>query len=354
MLLAGLVVGGLGVVEGAQRGVPVGFEGAGDEPVGGVDGEVAAAGRVGVVAGALDVGGARSAAGLGGSVLEFGGDLEGGLDGQRGEGGDEELADVLVEGVAGDGGADRAGVVDAVALAEVGGQVFPAAGVVADGHPAAAAAADDGALQQGGAFAGRSGGAVAAVGGGVGREQPPTPTRPAVHFPVPAGYRTPRSGSRNPQAAGPGGPPQFPPRPSIRSAPPTPGSSSRLRLQALHRFHGLHPDYGGSALLLAPPSTGGNGYDAAGFASCYGPHRRSPFAGLLTLGSDPAGPFPDRAASLLPGLLAATRTGLSPAGDDELTNDEDPPWPRSRLHLPPYWAHITGHYPMVVSVGRGR
>ena len=31
-------------------------------------------------------------------------------------------------------------------------------------------------------------------------------------------------------------------------------------------------------------------------------------------------PFPDRAASLLPGLLAATGTGLTPAGDDELTN----------------------------------
>jgi len=34
-------------------------------------------------------------------------------------------------------------------------------------------------------------------------------------------------------------------------------------------------------------------------------------------------PLPDRAASLLPGLLAATRTGLSPAGDDELKR-EDP------------------------------
>ena len=31
-------------------------------------------------------------------------------------------------------------------------------------------------------------------------------------------------------------------------------------------------------------------------------------------------PFPDEAASLLPDLLAATRTGLPPAGDDELTN----------------------------------
>jgi hypothetical protein len=30
------------------------------------------------------------------------------------------------------------------------------------------------------------------------------------------------------------------------------------------------------------------------------------------------GPFPDQAASLLPGSLATTRTGLTPAGDDEL------------------------------------
>jgi hypothetical protein len=34
------------------------------------------------------------------------------------------------------------------------------------------------------------------------------------------------------------------------------------------------------------------------------------------------GPFPDLTASLLPGLLAATRTGLPPAGDDELTNSK--------------------------------
>src|SRR3954453_17803931 len=34
------------------------------------------------------------------------------------------------------------------------------------------------------------------------------------------------------------------------------------------------------------------------------------------------GPFPDRAASLLPSLLAATRTGLTPAGDDELMLDQ--------------------------------
>jgi len=45
-----------------------------------------------------------------------------------------------------------------------------------------------------------------------------------------------------------------------------------------------------------------------------------PLQGLSTLGFD-AGVSPD-AASLLPGLLAATRTGLPPAGDDELTTTD--------------------------------
>src|SRR3954470_16166213 len=36
------------------------------------------------------------------------------------------------------------------------------------------------------------------------------------------------------------------------------------------------------------------------------------------------GPFPDRAASLLPGLLAATRTGLAPASDDEHEHEDHP------------------------------
>jgi hypothetical protein len=46
------------------------------------------------------------------------------------------------------------------------------------------------------------------------------------------------------------------------------------------------------------------------------------------------GPFPDRPASLLPGLLAATRTGLTPAGDDELMSDQV----KSNDHLR-LWAH---------------
>jgi len=46
------------------------------------------------------------------------------------------------------------------------------------------------------------------------------------------------------------------------------------------------------------------------------------------------GPFADRAASLLPGLLAATRTGLTPAGDDELMSDQV----NSNDHLQPLGA----------------
>jgi hypothetical protein len=44
----------------------------------------------------------------------------------------------------------------------------------------------------------------------------------------------------------------------------------------------------------------------------------APKIGALDAGLRPR-PFPDEAASLLPGHLAATRTGLSPASDDELT-----------------------------------
>ena len=43
-------------------------------------------------------------------------------------------------------------------------------------------------------------------------------------------------------------------------------------------------------------------------------------------------PFPDRAASLLPGLLTATRTGLTPASDDEHEQQDHPA--TSRGHLP--------------------
>ena len=53
-------------------------------------------------------------------------------------------------------------------------------------------------------------------------------------------------------------------------------------------------------------------------------------------------PFPDRAASLLPGLLTATRTGLTPAGDDELMLDQ-----LLNKHLQ-LWAHARSGLGVVV------
>src|SRR3954447_24495562 len=49
-------------------------------------------------------------------------------------------------------------------------------------------------------------------------------------------------------------------------------------------------------------------------------------------------PFPDEAASLLPGPLAATRTGLTPASDDELTTQDQPPTQSTSC----LWAHGKG------------
>src|SRR6266498_2376684 len=83
-------------------------------------------------------------------------------------------------------------------------------------------------------------------------------------------------------------------------------------------------------LLLLRPKAGAN--DAAGFALRCRPLSRSPNR-ALDAGLRP-GPSPDRAASPLPGLLAASRTGLTPAGDDELALDQV----TSQHHLR-LWAH---------------
>jgi hypothetical protein len=75
----------------------------------------------------------------------------------------------------------------------------------------------------------------------------------------------------------------------------------------------------GARHSLIPAHRAGYIDDAAGFASCYGPHLRSPFYRAFDTGLRRR-TFPSDTASLLPGLLAATRTGLTPASDDELTN----------------------------------
>ena len=99
--------------------------------------------------------------------MQFGLHGERDLEGQRGEGLHEQLTHGGVHGAAGDALAGLVGVLDAVPIAVVVGDLMAAAGVVAHGHPVAAAAADGQSLQQGGALPGRAGGAVGAVGAGV-------------------------------------------------------------------------------------------------------------------------------------------------------------------------------------------
>ncbi len=73
---AGPLVVVLGGIEGAEGIVPVGLQRVGDQPVVGVDGQVAAAGELGVVAGAFDLGAAQLV-GLVGAGFQLG------LDGER-------------------------------------------------------------------------------------------------------------------------------------------------------------------------------------------------------------------------------------------------------------------------------
>src|SRR5207245_8185295 len=104
-------------------------------------------------------------------------------------------------------------------------------------------------------------------------------------------------------------------------------------LQALHPFHGLRPDDPGSAPPLPHPKAGGLTTRQASLDAT--DHSVASPNGAFDAGLRP-GPLPDRAASLLPGLLAATRTGLTPAGGGELIfgsgHQVAPP--------PKRWAHV--------------
>ncbi len=124
-------------------------------------------------------------------------------------------------------------------------------------------------------------------------------------FPEIIGYRTPRSDNTTRRSPDRGGPLQFPPPPSERSEPHTPGSSSRLQSRRYTASMAFTPISKGSAL----PSATHNrqlSNDAAGFASRYGPLSRSPI-GPSTLASTrpvsrpsrqsatgPPGSYPDR------------------------------------------------------------
>jgi len=112
--------------------------------------------------------------------------------------------------------------------------------------------------------------------------RPPGTTPTSQNSPV-IGRVAPTSSAASP---GRGGPPQFPPPPSKRSTPHTPGGSSGLRLQALHPFHGLRPERPGSAPPPPPPE---GGLLTTRQASLDATDRLvAPPEGLLTLGFDPA------------------------------------------------------------------
>jgi hypothetical protein len=82
-----------------------------------------------------------------------------------------------------------------------------------------------------------------------------------------------------------GGSPQFPPPPSERSTPSTPGSSSELQFQDLRSFRGLRRDGLGSALPIPHPKAGTL---TARQASLDAADRSvAPPKGLSTLGFDP-------------------------------------------------------------------
>jgi hypothetical protein len=159
---------------------------------------------------------------------------------------------------------------------------------------------------------------------------PPTPSRHPPTSRLLTAYRTRRSGA-SPQPPGRGGPPQFPPPPSERSTPPTPGSSSgpRSRLFTPSMAFALR-DW--ARLFLSPARR--RATLTARQASLNAADRSvAPRNGALDAALRPRA-FPPEAGSLLPGLQAAPRTGLPPAGDDELLSDQVIPTTTSND-----WAH---------------
>ena len=142
---------------------PFGFQAAGDEPVVGVDGPVAALGPGGVVAGLLDL---AAVLGQGGVVAVF--ELPGGLQAciQRGGGqrGQERAGDGGVDGLPADAHVPGAAAVDQLGgtLAVVVRHAFRRAGVE-DGELAAAGPAGGQALQQRAAFPDRAGARLAGL-----------------------------------------------------------------------------------------------------------------------------------------------------------------------------------------------
>jgi hypothetical protein len=92
-----------------------------------------------------------------------------------------------------------------------------------------------------------------------------------------------------------------------------------LHIQDLDTFHGLRPATPGSAPPCSPHGAGLTTRQASLHAAdrTIAPSNEAFDTGLRRRA------FPPDAASLLPGSLTNTRTGLTPAGDDELPNTHD-------------------------------
>src|SRR5271167_758716 len=133
------------------------------------------------------------------------------------------------------------------------------------------------------------------------------------------GYRTRLSErTRSVGPSGRGGSPQFPPPPSERSEPHTPGDSSGLQSRIYAPSVAFAVTHA-ARLLLFPPQGGVLTTRQASLDASdrsVAPPNRAFDAALRPRG------FPPKAGSLLPGLLTATRAGLAPAGDDELMLDQ--------------------------------
>jgi hypothetical protein len=145
------------------------------------------------------------------------------------------------------------------------------------------------------------------------------------------GYRTRRSGDTNTHAGHRAGEglPSSRRHPLNVPSPHTPGGSSGPQSR-LYTPSMAFAVTGAARLLLFPPA---GGVLTTRQTSLNASDRSvAPPTGLSTLRFDPRA-FPPEAGSLLPGLLTATRTGPSPAGDDELMLDQ---LPKHHLQL---WAH---------------
>src|SRR5205807_2202516 len=138
---AGAVVVVLGLTQAPQGLVPVGLQCVGHQPVARVHAEVAPAGQLRMRLSALHVGSPQPVR-LTGPGLELGLDAEGDLQGQGGEGVEQERRDGLVDTVPGDDLAAPHPCLDGLGHAPVLRVLDTTAGVVADGHVPAAVPAD--------------------------------------------------------------------------------------------------------------------------------------------------------------------------------------------------------------------